>query len=157
MKIKIHKGFEDYQLTDSQKVLAAVLAMCWSYEKPDTEFFFHSLDIRTMLGEANCTPRTIAMMPFISQYEVGEYTGEVWSFKLKDRKRQSHSGNCYWIYSEIEDPRAINIYYYLVGRLHPWSKAHTDFKNVRDLEKQKRPFTHFMWEQLQMTTDALKV
>ena len=155
MKIRIHQFLEDFDLTDGQKVLAALLATAFNNEGPRSEFYFHVSDIRVMLRNKQLqSVKNTDMMPFIAHYTIAEWTRDHWSFRLKDPKKQSRAGNVAWVETELTDEKSINIYHYILGRLTPWERGCMDHTGIRDFNSQEKPYTHWLYHQLHFQNDA---
>lgn len=155
MKIKIPKFFNDYELSDGQKILAGLLCLAYNYENKDTEFYINVSDIRVMMGARSIRSlKSPELMPFIPHFKIGMYTNDVWSFRLQDPPAQTHYGLLQWEWVELEQPYAINLWHYIVGAVHPWEKGCTMHKGVCELADQPRPFSHYLYECFEFTTEA---
>ena len=150
MKIKIPREFQDYHLTDGQKIFAAVLQLCIHREGRNTEFFFHASDIRKMIGSKFQSFDNILFMPFIDRFDIGRYTDNIWSFQIKG-KRYQHGPT--WIWADLKGDYAKQLYYYLMGRLSPWDRTVKPHRGITDFEQQGTTLTHYVDDQLNIHAD----
>ena len=148
MNIRIHAGFDPEALTDGEKVLLAFLCTAFHNETKDTELFMNTQDIRIMLGEARLTARSQKMLKFHSFYKIAEYNNDVWSFQIKDQKRWCTSGHVEWQPAKLTDPTFICMWYYLLGRMHPWDTVCVEYTGIEDVANCKKPLSWFAKLQL---------
>lgn len=143
MNIRIHAGFVPEALTDGEKVLLAFLCTAFHNETIHTELFMNTQDIRIMLGEARLTARARSMLKFHDFYRIAEYNNDVWSFQIRDPKNSSTSGHVHSQLTTLTDPTYICMYYYLLGRMHPWDKTCVDYTGLDDVANCKKPLSWF--------------
>ena len=154
MNIRIHAGFEPEALTDGEKVLLAFLCVAFHNETIRTELFMNTQDIRIMLGENRTSARSKSMLKFHNFYKIAEYNNDVWSFQIRDIKNScANNGNVYSIPTTLTEPTYICMWYYLLGRMHPWDKTCIDYTNLEDVANCKKPLSWFAKLQMDFATN----
>ena len=147
MKIKIHDGFVPESLTDGEKVFLAFLCVAFHNETCRTELFINTKDIRVMMGVKALTSK-VRMLKFHSFYRIAQYNSEVWSFQIKDLKTHVTSGHVHWQEVELRDPKYIQMWYYLIGRMHPWDRTCVEYTGLEAVINSPAPMNWFAKEQM---------
>lgn len=137
MTIKVPTYVLKYGFNDHELVFSAFMLYLLAKENKHTKFYMWSDDIKRILGHTKKTNNKRLRRPVVEEYrerdglamgylervlkafEIGFVDYHTWSVRyIPHTEYEFRNGNIHNTDIEITDQKAINIYYYLVGRIN---------------------------------------